>query len=150
MLFYFILCRPFKNTLNNVLNIYNEFTIFLCFGLILILNLFPPSTNMLNACGYVILVFIAVGFVMCWVAMGIGVAKQLKENKAVRKKSAESNKEAKEDLKDAEKIRELNKEKVKTATINATKFEVIKKTKVSTTKFNRSIEGMFANKKKPF
>lgn len=152
MLLYFILCRPFKNTLNNVLNIYNEFTILLSFGLILLLNLFPPSTGMLNACGYVILVFIAVGFVLCWVAMGIGVARQVKENRAVRKKSAESTnkKEEKEDSKDAEKVKELIKEKVKTATINPTKFEVLRQTKVAKTKFNRSIEEMFAKKKKPF
>ena len=89
MLLYFIICRPFKGTWDNILNIFNEAIIFFCFGGILLINLYPVNSDVMNILGYLLLALIAVGFALCLIAMGISTVKALQkkgEGKGKKKK----------------------------------------------------------------
>jgi len=90
MLFYLIFFKPFKGTLNNILNIFNEIIIFLCFGTVLLINLYSVSSNVMDILGYLLLALIAVGFVLCWVAMAISTVKAF-QKKGKRKKKGKVN-----------------------------------------------------------
>ena len=92
MLLYFIICRPFKKPWNNILNIFNEVIIFLCFGTVLLINLYSVSTDVMNILGYSLLALIAVGFILCWIVMGITAVKAFqKKAKNKKKKEVKSN-----------------------------------------------------------
>jgi len=92
MLLYFIIYRPFKKAWNNILNIFNEVIIFLCFGTVLLINLYSVSTDVMNVLGYLLLALIAVGFILCWVVMGITAVKAFqKKAKNKKKKEVKSN-----------------------------------------------------------
>ena len=92
MLFYLIVCRPFKGTLNNILNIFNEVIIFFCFGTVLLINLYSVSDDVMDILGYLLLALIAVGFVLCWVAMAISTVKAFqKKGKHKDKEKVNSN-----------------------------------------------------------
>ena len=96
MLLYFIICRPFKGTWDNILNIFNEAIIFFCFGTILLINLYPVNSDVIDILGYLLLALIAVGFVLCLMAMGISTIKAFQKKdkdkgKGKKKEKAKSN-----------------------------------------------------------
>ena len=60
------------------------------------INLYSVSTDVMNILGYSLLALIAVGFILCWIVMGITTVKAFrKKDKNKKKKKFKSSKSVK-------------------------------------------------------
>jgi len=77
MLFYLIIIKPFKQTMNNIINIYNEVTLIICFSSAFIMNIFEISDAKMNVLGWVLIAFVLGSLVISWILLLPAMVKEL-------------------------------------------------------------------------
>jgi len=77
MLFYLILIRPLKKTFSNIISIYNESVVIICYGTIGILNLGEFKSRTFMNVGWALVSFVILSLAACWFSMLPGATKEL-------------------------------------------------------------------------
>jgi len=77
MLFYLVKVLPFDGIVNNLVNIYNESVLFICFLSALIMNLFEFSNKIMTIWGWILIGLILGSLAISWLTLFPVIVKQI-------------------------------------------------------------------------